>query len=126
MDEVLDPTEFLIDEAEMSPKKFKGYYLGKRIPLSLLKRAMGLPGKAFAVYIAIWVRYSIQKTREVQLERKFFEGSNVAPTAITRGISALVDAWLIEERSRRPGATPILYLRTLEEVKQCEEALAEY
>ena len=126
MYEALDPNEFTISDDQIAASGFSGYYLGKKIPLGLLKRAMGLPGKALAVYITIWFRFGIEKTREVRLERKFFEGSGMAPTAITRGINALVDAWLVEERLRKKGATPVLYLRTLREVEQCEEALAEY
>ena len=49
----------------------------------------------------------------------------MAPTAITRGINALVDAWLVEEGCGK-GGNSVLYLRTLREVEQCEEALAEY
>ena len=122
----MQPEELIVEGAELPAKKFRGYFLGKRVPQSLMIRAMGLPGKAFAVYMMIWIRFSIEKEREVELERKFFEGSGLAPTSITRGINALVGAWLIEERSRKPGATPKLYLRTEDEVKLCEEALAEY
>ena len=123
---VLEPEDILADDTILPPKKFKGYYIGRKVPYSLLKKAMGLQGKALAVYVGLWVVWCRTENREIRLERKFFEGSGLSPTSITRGITALVDAWLIDERSRRPGATPVLYLKTEEEVKKCEEALAEY
>ena len=120
------PEDLMAPDESLPPRKFRGYFIGRRVPYNLLKRAMGLPGKALAVYIALWVLYSKDKSREIKLERKFFKGSGLAPTAITRGIQALIDAWLVEERSRKSGITPILYLRTEDEVQQCEEALAEF
>ena len=126
MNAAIEPEDLIIDDNTQPTQRFRGYFLGKRVPHSLLLRAMGLPGKALAIYVELWVRFSITNKREIELERKFFQGSGLAPTAITRGISKLIEAWLIEERHRKPGCTPILYLRTEKEVQLCEEALVEF
>ena len=119
----MKPEDLLLGDDHFTPR-VKGYFIGKPVPYTLMKRAMGLPGKAFAVYMALWVLFSAKKKREIRLQRRFFEGSGLAATSITRGIDELVKAWLIQEVHRKPGQTPILYLMNEKEVIQAEEALA--
>mgnify|MGYP001206115763 CR=1 FL=1 len=126
MDVAIDPEDLIVDGEFVPQTRFRGFFLGKRVPYSLLKRAFGLPGKALAVYLALWVRFSITNRRQTELERKFFSGSGLAPTAITRGINELVRAGLVEEKSRKPGATPRLLLRTEKEVQEYEVKNAKY
>ena len=98
MDLAIKPSDLVADDtfAPTPLPKIRGYFLGKRVPMILLKRAKGLPGKSMAVYMGLWVRFSIEKKREIELERKFFNGSGMAPTSITRGIDELVKAGLIQ------------------------------
>ena len=123
MNAAIKPEDLLVDDDErVSTENFRGFYLGKNVPFSLLKRAMGLPGKSLAIYVGLWVHFSIHHKREIRLERQFFAGAGIAPTAITRGIDQLVRKGLIEEKSRKPGTTPVVYLRTEVQVEEQEEA----
>ena len=52
MDVAIDPEDLIVDEEFVPQTRFRGFFLGKRVPYSLLKRAFGLPGKALAVYLS--------------------------------------------------------------------------
>ena len=59
------------DELNSSPDSFneiKGYFLGKKVPYRLMKRAMALHGKGpICVYMALWVLYSATRRRKIIL-----------------------------------------------------------
>ena len=109
------PSDLSADQPFYAPR-VKGYFLGKPLPWELMKKVVGLPGKACAVYVALWVLFSATRNREVRLKRKFFAGSGIANSAITRAIDTLIEAKLIDPIDRRPGKTPVLYIRKESEV----------
>ena len=88
------------------------------MPWPQMKKAIGLPGKAFVIYMGLWVLHCAMRKREIALKRKFFDGSGLGPTTITRGIDDLAEAGLIDIVDRGPGKTPVLYLRKEKEIGQ--------
>ena len=48
-----------------------GYYLSRKVPWNLMKKAMTLGGPALCVYLACWTLYSATRKTEIQLRRDF-------------------------------------------------------
>ena len=92
--------------------KISGYYIGKKVPWSLLKKASGLGLPALTVYLGLWVLFSATRCREIEIRRDMFDDTGLAGSSISRGLKALIGAGLVNEIIREPGRTPIVELLT--------------
>ena len=108
------------DELNTSPDSFneiKGYFLGKKVPYRLMKRAMALQGKGpICVYMALWVLYSATRRRKIILHRKFLEGTGLASSTIASALNKLQEDGLISPVRRGIGKAPVIYLKSEKEV----------
>ena len=92
--------------------KISGYYLSRKVPWNLMKKAAALGLPALTVYLGLWVLYSATRRREIKLRRDFFDNTGLAPSSIHRGLKHLIGQGLINEVVREPGRTPIVELVT--------------
>ena len=79
-----------------------GYYLSRKVPWNLMKKAMTLGGPALCVYLACWTLFHNRKT-EIQLRRDFFDNTGLAGSSISKALKHLIGAGLINEIRRERG-----------------------
>lgn len=84
-------------------------FLKGPIPLSLVARAGGLPGKALQVFLAIWLECDLKKSQFVKITHRRLESLNVLPDSGRRALLKLESAGLIHI-DRHRGRSPLVTL----------------
>ena len=82
-------------------------YLGGSIPGDWLSIAGNLPGKTLHVALAIWLAYSVGKSKRFRFTPKWLGWFTMSPATLRRALCRLKDAGLIHVEYR-PGCSPIV------------------
>ena len=105
-----------------APKRLPRHRAGQEflrgpIPLSWLRAATVLPGKALAVGLVLWFKAGITKRGEVKMTTKLLHKFGLSRYAGYRGLVALEDAGLVTAVRRRGRCPRVTILRGEQEVR---------
>jgi DNA-binding transcriptional ArsR family regulator len=94
-------------DIESQNKKIDGKFIKGPIPLSWIKTAAKLPGKALEISMVLWFLKSVNKRNTVRLSGKMIKEFGVSRPTYYRGLKALEDAGLVSIK-RRVGRSPVV------------------
>lgn len=92
------------------PRHARGeLFLKGPIPMTWLQRAMGLPGRALHVGLAIWFQAGMKRRPDVKLSLSGLQAVGVQRSTASRALKSLEGAGLVSV-VRAPGKKPVVTL----------------